>query len=84
MKIRYAIWQQRRAISHGCGVYFMDAIQYIAEQRIREAITKGEFENLQGSGKYIDNTEYFSVPEEKRIAYHILRNSGFVPEELQR
>lgn len=61
----------------------MGLFDYIAERRIREAIEKGEFNNLEGFGKPVDNTEYFSVPEEDRIAYHILKNSGVVPEEVE-
>jgi hypothetical protein len=61
----------------------MDFISYLAEQRIREAIEKGEFEHLEGFGKPIDNSEYFAIPAEERIAYHILKNAGAVPEEVE-
>jgi hypothetical protein len=55
----------------------------IAEKKIKEAIKNKEFENLDGLGKPVDNSEYFSVPEEERIAYHILKNADVVPEELK-
>jgi hypothetical protein len=61
----------------------MGIFDFIAEQRIKEAIAKGEFDNLEGFGKPIDNTEYFSAPEEDRIAFHILKNAGVVPEEVE-
>ncbi len=55
----------------------------IAEKKIKEAIENKEFENLEGFGKPVDNSEYFKVPEEERIAFHILKNAGVVPEELK-
>ncbi len=61
----------------------MNIFQYIAEQRIREAYEKGEFDNLPGYGKPIDNSTYFSVPAEERIAVHIMKNAGIVPVEVR-
>jgi hypothetical protein len=55
----------------------------IAEKKIKEAIENKELENLEGFGKPVDNSEYFSVPEDERIAVHILKNAGVVPEELK-
>lgn len=60
----------------------MSILDYIAEKRIQEAINQGEFDHLDGFGKPIDLTEYFSVPAEDRVAFHILKNSGVVPEEI--
>lgn len=60
----------------------MDAFSRIAENRIREAYAKGDFDNID-YGKPIDNESYFEVPEEERIAFHILKNSGIVPEEVE-
>jgi hypothetical protein len=54
----------------------------IAERRILESYDRGEFENLQ-YGKPIDNTDYFSVPPEDRIAFHLLKNAGIVPHEVE-
>ena len=61
----------------------MSVLDYIAEKRIQEAINKGEFDHLEGFGKPIDLTDYFSVPAEDRIAFHILKNAGVVPEEIE-
>lgn len=55
----------------------------IAEKKIKEAIEKEEFKDLEGFGKPIDNSDYFNAPEEERMAYHILKNAGIVPEELK-
>jgi len=55
----------------------------IAEQRIREAIAKGEFENLPGSGKPLNLEEYFSTPEDLRMAFSILKNANCAPAEVE-
>ena len=55
----------------------------LAEQKIRDAIERGELDNLPGAGKPLDLTEDPLVPEDVRIAYRILKNAGFVPAELQ-
>ncbi len=55
----------------------------IAEDKIREAMEKGEFDNLPGSGKPLRGlAEYFATPEGVRIGYSVLKSSGFVPEEV--
>jgi hypothetical protein len=61
----------------------MDIFQTIAERKIQEAIEKGEFENLQNSGKPIPLEEDSFVPQELRMAYKVLKNAGFLPQELQ-
>ena len=61
----------------------MESFAKIAEEKIREAIRNGEFDHLDGFGKPLDNSEYFNAPEHLRITYHILKNSGIPPEEVQ-
>lgn len=58
------------------------AIYKIAEQRIREAQERGDFDNLAGKGQPQDLDEYYRVPEEFRMAYSILKNAGCLPPEL--
>jgi len=53
------------------------------DQLLAEAIKKGEFDNLPGKGKPIDLKSYFEVPEHLRMAYHMLKDSGFLPEEVR-
>lgn len=53
------------------------------EQIIREAMERGEFDNLPGKGKPIDLTAYFDTPEEVRMAFSILKNAGMVPREVE-
>lgn len=61
----------------------MNAIERIAEQRIREAQERGEFKNLSGAGRVLDLDDDVGVPPELRVAYRILKNSGFVPPEIE-
>jgi hypothetical protein len=60
----------------------MKIIADMIEQKIQEAIEKGEFKNLPGEGKPIDLDEDSSIPTEMRMAYRVLKNSGFVPPEI--
>jgi hypothetical protein len=55
----------------------------IAENKIREAIARGEFDHLVGAGKPIDLEEYFRTPEELRMAYSVLKGAKCLPEEVQ-
>lgn len=57
-------------------------IQFIAEKRIEEAQSRGEFENLPGQGRPLHLEDMSHVPEELRMAYTILRNAGCLPPEL--
>ena len=55
----------------------------LAEERIREAIERGELDGLRGAGKPLVLDDDALVPPEQRAAYRVLRNAGFVPEELR-
>ncbi len=59
------------------------AISLIAENRIKEAMEKGEMDNLPGAGKPLKFEDMSHVPEEFRMAYKILKNAGCLPPELQ-
>jgi hypothetical protein len=54
----------------------------IVEAIIKEAMERGEFENLPGNGKPIDLTEYFETPEELRLAISVLKNAGMTSREV--
>lgn len=58
------------------------ALQIIAEQRIQEAFSAGEFDNLPGAGMPLELEDMSNVPEELRMAYKILKNAGCIPEEI--
>ena len=55
----------------------------IAESRIRDAIAQGELENLPGAGKPLNLEEYFSIPEDLRMAFSILKNANCAPAEVE-
>jgi hypothetical protein len=59
------------------------SFEKIAEEKIREAMANGEFDNLSGKGKPIDHSAYFAAPADMRLGYSILRSNGFVPEEIE-
>ena len=61
----------------------MNAFDSLAEQRIREAQEKGEFDGLPGAGAPLKLEDDALVPEDLRAAYRLLRNAGFVPPELE-
>jgi len=54
-------------------------IDQIAEQKIMVAILNGELDNLPGQGQPLHLDDDRSVPEELRVAYRLLKNSGFLP-----
>lgn len=55
----------------------------IAEERIAEAMEKGDFDNLPGKGKPLDLEDDSRVPEDLRLAYKVLKNAGMSPPELE-
>lgn len=61
----------------------MNALEIIAENKIREAIDNGEFENLSLSGQPLDFDEIQFVPLHLRLSQKILKNAGFLPPVLQ-
>jgi len=58
-------------------------IERLAEQRIQEAQRKGEFENLAGKGKPLELADYSSLPEDLRMAYHLLKNANVLPPDAE-
>ena len=60
----------------------MDAIAWIAEQRISAALERGELNNLPGQGLPLHLDDDNHVPPDLRMAYKVLRNAGYVPEEI--
>jgi hypothetical protein len=61
----------------------MSSFSRIAENRIREAIAEGKFDNLSGAGEPLDLEEYFRTPEDLRMAYSILKSANCVPAEIE-
>jgi len=54
----------------------------VVEARLKEAMERGEFDNLPGKGKPLDLTEYFETPEETRLAYSVLKSAGMTSPEV--
>ena len=61
----------------------MLGIEKIAEQRIREAIDRGELEGLPGQGAPLHLEDDSRIPEDLRLAYKILKNADCLPPELE-
>ena len=58
------------------------AIERLAEERIREAMDRGEFDDLPGRGEPLELENDSHLPEDLRIAYKILKNADCLPPEL--
>ena len=52
----------------------------LSDRRIQEAIDAGEFDNLDGMGKPLQMDDNPYVPEDMRMAFKVLKNSGFAPD----
>ena len=63
-----------------------NAITFVAEQKIQDALQNGEFDHLPGTGKPLAMEDLSHLPPEARMAYTILKNSGFVdtPQDMKR
>ena len=59
------------------------AWQLIAENRIQEAIERGEFDDLPGKGRPLDLSDYFSAPVADRMAFSVLKSAGVRPTEVE-
>ncbi|USB31980.1 DnaJ family domain-containing protein [Paenibacillus sp. YPG26] len=55
---------------------------WLAEQRITDEIDRGELEDLPGKGESLQIEDLSHIPEDLRIAYRVMKNAGYVPEEL--
>lgn len=55
----------------------------LVEKMIKEAMAKGEFDNLPGSGQPIDLSYYFAAPEDMRLGHKMLKDANIIPEELE-
>jgi hypothetical protein len=59
------------------------SFQKSVDEKIEEAIAKGEFDNLPGKGKPLDLDAYFATPEHLRMAYSVLKSADIIPEEME-
>jgi hypothetical protein len=49
---------------------------------IKDAIARGDFDNLPNKGKPLDLSEWKKTPQHLRMSYSILKNSGITPAEI--
>jgi hypothetical protein len=61
----------------------MLALDLIAEEKIRDAMRDGVFDDLPGAGRPLALDDDRLIPEELRMAYRILKNAGCVPPEIE-
>ncbi len=60
----------------------MEGFASLAEEKIREAMNRGEFDHLPGKGKPLPPDDLAGVPEELRLGFKLLKNAGMIPEEM--
>jgi len=58
------------------------SLDQAVEAIIKEAMERGEFDDLPGKGKPIDLTAYFETPEDVRVANSVLKNAGMTSREV--
>ena len=49
---------------------------------IKDAIERGDFDNLPNKGKPLDLSEWKKTPRHLRMSYSILKNAGITPAEI--
>jgi hypothetical protein len=59
------------------------SLDRVVEEVIRDAMARGEFDDLPGQGKPLDLDAYFAAPEDLRLAYSMLKNAGYLPQEAE-
>jgi DnaJ homolog subfamily C member 28 len=57
----------------------MDRFETLVEKKIREAMEKGEFDDLPGKGEPLDLAENPFEDPALRTVHRLLRNAGFAP-----
>ncbi len=60
----------------------MKHIYASVEAQIRDAIERGDFDNLPNKGKPLDLSEWEKTPPKLRLSYSILKNAGYSPREV--
>jgi hypothetical protein len=58
-------------------------MSYSIDKQIEEWLAQQGSDDLPGKGKPLDLDEYFRYPEDLRIGYSLLKNAGYIPEEVE-
>ncbi|TKI03283.1 DUF1992 domain-containing protein [Martelella alba] len=61
----------------------MGMVDEWAERHIQQAQQNGDFDDLPGYGKPLQLDDDSAVPEDLRAGYRLLKNAGYLPQELQ-
>ena len=61
----------------------IQALQQLAEQRIAKAIEEGTLKVEGWKNKPLPLDDYSFVPDDLKMAYKILKNSGYLPPEVE-
>ncbi len=61
----------------------MDSIAFIAEQKILKAMEERDLNSPRWKNKPLPLEDDHLVPEDLKIAYKILKNSGYLPPEVE-
>lgn len=61
----------------------MDCLAFIAEQKIAQAIEKGELKSTGWKNKPLRLDDDHLVPDDLKMAYKMLKNAGYLPPEIE-
>jgi len=61
----------------------MDSIAFIAEQKILKAMEEGDLNSPRWKNKALPLEDDHMVPDDLKIAYKLLKNSGYLPPEIE-
>ena len=61
----------------------MSMLDRLAEAKIVEAMRRGEFDDLPGSGRPLEPDALAHVPPHLRLGYRVLRNANVLPPEME-
>ncbi|MFQ5790582.1 MAG: DUF1992 domain-containing protein [Acidobacteriota bacterium] len=61
----------------------MDWVSRMAEEKIREGMDRGLFDDLSLAGKPLQLRGSSLVPHELRLAYKMLKDAGYLPPEME-
>ncbi len=59
----------------------MDFSYIVSEEKIKQAMKDGEFDNLPGKGKPLVIEDLSVIPQELRMAYSMLKNANMMKDE---
>jgi len=61
----------------------MDCLAFIAEQRITQAIERGELKTTGWENRPLPLDDDHMVPDDLKMAYKVLKNAGYLPPEIE-